>query len=90
VWKAREQEREIAREPPSQGQPFTWPSRCRMNSILPARDGRLFVHDMDSDGMGVIQEQFGRGPPPRYCHVSATYCISTLPLGNVAENERVA
>jgi hypothetical protein len=38
----------------------------------------------------VIQEQFGRGPLLRYCHVSASYCINTLPLGNVVENERVA
>jgi hypothetical protein len=35
-----------------------------------------------------IQEQFGRGQLLRYCHVSASYCISTLPLGNVVENER--
>jgi hypothetical protein len=36
----------------------------------------------------VIQGQFGRGPLLRYCHASASYCISTLPLGNVVENER--
>jgi len=37
----------------------------------------------------LIQEQSGRGPHLRYCHVSASYCSSALPLGNVPENERV-
>src|SRR5471030_2784244 len=38
-------------------------------------------------GCAVIQEQFGRGQLLWYCHVSASYCISTLPLGNVVEND---
>ena len=41
-----------------------------------------------TSALPVIQEQFGRGQLLRYCHVSASYCISTLPLGNVVENER--
>jgi hypothetical protein len=50
--------------------------------------GTELLRVRDTSGYAVIQEQFGRGPLLWYCHVSASYCISTLPLGNVGENEK--